>query len=112
MVLGTRAGNDSQEIRDAFVERLDDPGADTAGEAAVALSIWRDPRVLPMLKRVLATPDVGNLYVEAAAELGDPELLPLLRKLKTDGWQDHDEPRPYVLDQALEACAPCPEPLI
>ncbi|MGJ6962794.1 HEAT repeat domain-containing protein [Streptosporangium sp. G11] len=104
MALGSRGDNDSPEIRDAFVERLQDPEADTAGEAAVALAVRRDLRILPTLKRVLATPNVGNLYVEAAAELGDPQLLPLLQKLKADGWQD-DEPRPHVLDQALNACA-------
>ncbi|WP_084259732.1 HEAT repeat domain-containing protein [Microtetraspora malaysiensis] len=108
MKLGSRAENDTKEIRDAFVERLDDPGANTAGEAAVALAIRHDPRVLPTLKRVLATPDVGNLYVEAAAELGDPELLPLLERLKTDGWPDDDEPRHQALDQALQACASRP----
>ncbi|MFF4416706.1 HEAT repeat domain-containing protein [Streptosporangium sp. NPDC001559] len=111
MTLGARAENDTEEIRDAFAERLDDPGEDTAGEAAVALAIRRDPRILPVLKRVLATPDVGNLYVEAAAELGDPELLPLLEKLRTDGWQGDGEPRPQVLDQALQACTSPPASL-
>ncbi|MEU8205074.1 HEAT repeat domain-containing protein [Streptosporangium sp. NPDC049046] len=111
MMLGSRAENDAQEIRDAFVERLNDPGENTAGEAAIALAIRRDPRILPTLKRMLALPDVGNLYVEAAAELGDPDLLPLLQKLKADGWQDDNEPRPQVLDQALQACASRPTSL-
>ncbi|MET8340247.1 HEAT repeat domain-containing protein [Streptosporangium canum] len=104
MALGSREDNDSPEIRDAFIERLKDPEADTAGEAAVALAMRHDDRILPTLKRVLATPSVGNLYVEAAAGLGDPQLLPLLQKLKAGGWQE-DEPRPHVLDQALDACA-------
>lgn len=109
MALGIRE-NDTQEIRDAFVERLEDSEADTAGEAAVALAIRHDARILPVLKRALAAAGVGNLYVEAAAELGDPQLLPLLRKLEVEGWQD-DEPRPEVLDQALRACAPRTPPL-
>ncbi|MFI9594545.1 HEAT repeat domain-containing protein [Nonomuraea sp. NPDC052265] len=107
MMLGSRSENDTPEIRDAFVERLEDTEEDTAGEAAVALAIRHDARILPVLKRVLATPSVGNLYVEAAAELSDPQLLPLLQKLKAEGWQN-DEPRPRVLDQALEACTPHP----
>ncbi|MEU1880241.1 HEAT repeat domain-containing protein [Streptosporangium sp. NPDC020072] len=108
MTLGGRTENDTEEIRDAFAERLNDPGEDTAGEAAAALAIRRDPRILPVLKRALATPDVGNLYVEAAAELGDPGLLPLLERLRADGWQNDGEPRPQVLDQALQACTSPP----
>ncbi len=110
MALGGCEENDTQEIRDAFFVRLEDQGADTAGEAAVALAKRHDARLLPVLKRRLAAPDVGNLYVEAAAALGDPQLLPLLRKLKADGWQD-DEPRPQLLDEALEACAPRTPPI-
>jgi hypothetical protein len=89
---------------------LEDLEADTAGEAAVALAIRHDARILPTLKRVLAAAGVGDLYVEAAAELGDPQLLPLLQKLRADGWQN-DEPRPYILDQALEACTSRRSPL-
>jgi HEAT repeat protein len=104
MILGAREHNDTQEIRDAFADRLDDEGDDVAGEAAVALASRRDPRVLPVLEKMLADPMVGNLYVEAAACLGDARLLPLLRTLKDGGWQD-DEPDPEILDKALEACS-------
>ena len=34
MMLGSREENDSQEMRDAFVERLEDLRADTAAETA------------------------------------------------------------------------------
>ncbi|MEU4409749.1 HEAT repeat domain-containing protein [Streptosporangium sp. NPDC023963] len=103
MRLGHHGKNDTPEIRDAFVERLDDPEEDTAGEAAVALAIRRDARIVPVLERVLATADVGNLYVQAAGELTDPRLLPLLRKLKADGWRDHTD-SDIDLDYALEYC--------
>ncbi|MFI6927776.1 HEAT repeat domain-containing protein [Nonomuraea spiralis] len=107
MALATRPENDSAEIRDALIERLDDtsaPEADTAGEAALGLALRHDERVLPVLIRELSMPDVGNLYVEAAAELGDARLWPLLIKLKVTDWQE-DDPRPYLLDQALASCS-------
>ncbi|MER6949439.1 HEAT repeat domain-containing protein [Nonomuraea sp. NPDC000554] len=88
-----------------------DPDSDVRWQVARGIPIVVDPlpddpvRVLPVLERVLADPDVGDLYVEAAAASGDPRLLPLLRKLKADGWQD-DEPWPELLDQALKSCTP------
>ncbi|MGK5557716.1 HEAT repeat domain-containing protein [Actinomadura kijaniata] len=104
MVLGARS-NDSLPIRDAFAARLhdDEPEADIAGEAAVALARRKDPRVLPVLLEQLADPHVGNLYVEAAEELANPALLPLLHQLKTGGWQA-DDSRPQALDAAIRAC--------
>ncbi|MEO5873517.1 MAG: HEAT repeat domain-containing protein [Streptosporangiaceae bacterium] len=104
MTLGAREHNDTEEIRDAFFGLLEDDGDDVAGEAAVALAARRDARVLPVLEQALADPLVGNLYVEAAACLGDSRLLPLLHALKAGGWQD-DEPAPEILDEAIEACA-------
>jgi hypothetical protein len=52
----------------------------------------------------LADPDIGNLYVEAAAELGDPRLLPMLDALKAADWQEYD-PIPSTLDDAIAACS-------
>jgi hypothetical protein len=61
-------------------------------------------RVYPVLADELADPDIGNLYVEAAAELGDPRLLPMLDALKAAGWQEYD-PIPSTLDDAIAACS-------
>ena len=52
----------------------------------------------------LEDPNVGNLYVEAAAYLADEQLVPVLQALKAVGWEKKDEPRPYLLVQAIEAC--------
>ncbi|WP_066366267.1 HEAT repeat domain-containing protein [Herbidospora mongoliensis] len=98
--LAYSGGTDSPEIRDAFLERLDDPEGDTAAEAAFGLAKRRDVRVMPVLMRELADPDVGSLYVDAAEEMGDPRLLPLLRRLSSEGWSHED------LAAAIEACAP------
>ncbi|MEU8271873.1 hypothetical protein AB0B89_32550 [Sphaerisporangium sp. NPDC049002] len=67
----------------------------------MALALRHDPRVLPVLKEKLADLDVGNLYLEAAQELGDPQFLPLLRQLKDRGW-GVETGDAFYLDSALE----------
>src|SRR5262249_36850135 len=101
--VGTQLDVDTPAVRAALVDRLDDDGADPAGEAAVGLARRHDQRVYPVLAAQLADPDIGNLYVEAAVELGDSGLLPQLEALKSAGWQDHD-PIPSTLDRAIAAC--------
>ncbi|MGE0818354.1 MAG: HEAT repeat domain-containing protein [Dehalococcoidia bacterium] len=101
--LGVNRDVDGPALRDALFERLDDNGAGTSGEAAVALARRGDRRVLPALTRHLAHEDVGNLWVEAAAELGEPTLLPALLSLRDAGWAQ-DDARPQVLEDAIRAC--------
>jgi hypothetical protein len=102
--VGVQLDVDTPAIRDALVRHLRETEADTAGEAAVGLARRKDARVFDVLIERLGDFEVGNLYVEAAAALGDPRLLPLLHRLKTSGWQD-DEPRPGVLDDAIAQCS-------
>lgn len=94
--LGTRE-NDTPELRDALARLLFDADHDTAAEAAYALARRKDPRVLPVLERVLGQGEVGRLYFEAAAALADPALLPTLTRLRAHS-PDPD------LDRAIEAC--------
>jgi len=102
--LGVQRDVDTPQMRDALYGLLSDPEEDTAGEAAVGLARRKDPRLLDPLQARLSGTDVGNLWVEAAAELGDRRLLPVLLQLKASGWQN-DEPRPSVLDDAIERCS-------
>jgi len=102
--LGVQREVDTEEIRAALRTRLQDDEADTAGEAAVALAKRGDSAVAPVILERLGTPDVGNLWLEAAAELGDPVLLPRLRDLERQGWQI-DDPRPELLGDAIAACS-------
>ncbi|MGI8331340.1 HEAT repeat domain-containing protein [Actinomadura scrupuli] len=102
--LGVQRDVDTSQVRNALLSRLSDDEADTPGEAAVALARRGDPRVFDPLLERFSDPDVGNLWVEAAAELGDSRLLPALLHLKSSGWQDGD-PRPGVLDEAIERCS-------
>ncbi len=105
--LGVQLDVDSPEIRDALASLLydDDEETDTAGEALVGLARRGDPRAIPRLMELLADPRTGNLIVEAAGETADPRLLPLLLALKQQGWEQDDEPRPEVLDEAIARCA-------
>ncbi len=104
--LGAMLDVDSPRIRDALARHCyDDDGSDTAGEALVGLARRGDPRAIPRLMELLADPRTGNLIVEAAGETADPRLLPLLLALKQQGWEQDDEPRPEVLDEAIARCA-------
>jgi HEAT repeat protein len=101
--LGSQLDVDSELVRDALAARLTDEEGDTAGEALLGLARRRDQRALaPLLAWLVDEP--GNLIVEAAAELGAIEALPALLRLQHAGWQQ-DDPRPYVLDDAIQACS-------
>lgn len=104
--LGVQRDVDTPQVRDALLARIADADdeADTPGEAAVGLARRGDLRVFEPLLGRLSGPDVGNLWVEAAAELGEARLLPALLELKSSGWQD-DDPRPGVLDDAIARCS-------
>ncbi len=103
--LGVLLDVDSPAVRSVLRARVDDPEGDTAGEAIVALARRRDREVASVIAGLLEDPMVGNLIVEAAAELADPAFLPALRRLKAAGWELGD-PRPDWLDLAITACQP------
>jgi HEAT repeat protein len=105
--LGLLDETDSPEIRQALLELLNDPEGDTAGEAAVALALRHDPRVLPVVLAELAHDDVGNLWVEAAGALADPRLLPALLRLQAHDWARHD-PLGHLLAEAIDRVSPRP----
>jgi hypothetical protein len=102
--LGVQMDIDTADVRDALARMLTDVGGDTAGEAALGLARRHDPRALDVLLTELADANVGNLYVEGAAYLADERLVPVLKALKEQGWESNNEPRPYLLDEAIEAC--------
>jgi len=85
------------------MDRVEDPGGDTAGEALVGLAARRDGRIFNRLNELLGDPNVGNLVVEAAAKLADVRLLPALYQLRDEGWTD-DDPRGHWLRDAIVAC--------
>jgi len=101
--VGSLLDVDGEAIRSALTRRLDDPDGDTAGEALVGLARRRDVRILDKVRALLDDISVGNLAVEAAGELADPNLVSSLQRLKDLQWAD-DDPRSWLLDEALSAC--------
>lgn len=95
---------DSEEIRNALAARLGDPDGATRVEAIKGLAVRKDKRALEPLKCELATAD-DEFEVDligAAEESGDPQLHPLLIKLRSVLPEDE---MPY-LERAIAACTP------
>ena len=107
--LGVLTADGGDDVRDALLAHLHDPGANTAGEALVGLARRGDRRIVEQLLVELAGPDVGNLTIEAACELGDPALLPALEHLARTGWAERDA-RGDLLVAAITACGGRPAP--
>jgi HEAT repeats len=99
--LGTLAVADSPAIRDALASRLTDGDFDTRGEALVGLARRLDQRVVLPLIRELGSDRVGQLAVEAAELIGDPQLLPALQKL-SEWWDVNSK----LVQRAIAACTP------
>jgi len=79
--LGSMTDVDGPALREALVQRLSELNGEIRGEALVGLARRKDPRVTEALKRELNRRPVIILAVEAAEELGDVALLPLLEVL-------------------------------
>lgn len=95
---------DTPALREALVQRLQDRDVEARGEALVGLARRKDGRVLDLLRRELAGPDVIVLTLEAAEALGDPSLLPLLVQLRNSPGTV-DSYFVQVLDAAITALA-------
>ncbi|MFE6049285.1 HEAT repeat domain-containing protein [Kitasatospora sp. NPDC056446] len=102
--LGLEAAGDSERIRGALLERVDDPDPDTAGEALLGLARRGDRRMLTALGAALDDSDPSDILIEAATESAAPELLPVLRRLRQRAMPDGDE-QTRELDEAILACS-------
>lgn len=80
--LGDVDTSDTPALRDALIRRLDDEDDEVRGEALLGLARRHDARVLKPLRRELADLRATTLALEAAEELNDPSLLPLLLALR------------------------------
>lgn len=82
--LGVLGDLDTEEIREAFVRRLEDPHVDTRLEAMVSLGKRKDPRVLPTLIHELEQPE------EAMKGMIEAACLMLDLAKEPDGWASRD----------------------
>ena len=107
--LGLQLDADTPAVRDALAAHLDDERGDTAAQAARALAQRGDERVLEVLQRRLAPVDEEALadledgWVEAAADLADARLLPVLQALRAR--PDLDAAVLEEVDTAIAACS-------
>jgi HEAT repeat protein len=91
---------DSPQIREALLARLNDSDFDTRSEAAVGLAKRKEERGIEPLVGYLKSDRVGELFVEAAEMYADARLKPALVALKK--WWDID---PDLLERAIAACS-------
>jgi HEAT repeat protein len=83
--LGSQIEADTPQIREALFARLFDSDEATRGEALVGLARRKDPRVIePLIEELERYPDAehGDYGLEAAEQLADARLLPVLTRLK------------------------------
>lgn len=104
--LGDMIETDTQAIRDALFQRVVDEKGDTdleaeiRGEALLGLAKRKDRRVINPLIKELSGDYVGKLPVEAAREIGDSSLYPVLIELK-EWWGMNSE----LLQEAIKNCS-------
>jgi HEAT repeat protein len=92
--------DDSEAVRAALWDRVDDPDYDTRCEALAGLARRHDPDVAGRVAAELESDTVGKLVVQAAADLANPAMLEPLQALRS--WWDVD---PELLARAIEASA-------
>lgn len=92
---------DTPEIRQAFLDRLDDPNATVRGQALLGLARRRVPGTLDAITREFERPEIHPDAVEAASEFGDPRGMQLLEKLRAR-FPDWDV-IPYEMERLRKA---------
>lgn len=103
--LGSMIEVDTPQIRDALFAVLDDPYRQVRGEAMTGLAVRHDPRVLPVLIRELEGEFHDTWCVEAAEAMADPQLLPLLVKMRVSLSPKNAAEFGRRFDDAIRACS-------
>jgi HEAT repeat protein len=101
--LGAQIDLDTPEIRAALLARVYDEDEVTRGEALVGLARRKDQRIIePLIEELERFHDseYGNYSVEAAEEIADACLLPVLTRLRQSAATDDAR-----LDEAIRRCA-------
>lgn len=91
---------DSPQLREALLERMQDTDFNTRSEAAIGLAKRKEPLGVNLLVECLKSDLVGELYVEAAETYADPRLKPALLSLRK-WWAVN----PELLERAIAACS-------
>ena len=104
--LGSLLDADTPAIRAALFARLADGDSDTRGEAMVGLARRHDHRIVEPLLNELEAGQFGSLLIEAAAEIGDSHLYPVLVRLREEWEGDKDGWLYQELEETLGKCQP------
>lgn len=104
--LGSQIDADTPAIRAALFARLTDEEGDTRGEAMVGLARRHDRGMVELLLNDLEAGWFGSLLIEAAAEIGDPCLYPILLRLREEWEGDKENWRYKELEEAIACCQP------
>jgi hypothetical protein len=99
-------GADNAAVRAALHRLLDEPDTDEAypaAEAAMGLALRGDATVAPVIAERLRRGG-GQLWLDAAATLAVPDLLPTLCALRGPG-DDEADPWVQALEKAIAACS-------
>lgn len=87
---------DTKEIREALFQRLADTDEIVRREALVGLALRKDERVVePLIKELLSIKELSydrstDLVLEAAREIDNPKIYPILIQLKQSCWENNN----------------------
>ncbi|CAN5467319.1 hypothetical protein BH10PLA2_BH10PLA2_14490 [soil metagenome] len=100
--IGRQIDVDTPQIRAALLERVVDEDEDTRGEALFGLARRKDQRIVEPLIQELNRCSVAKCHhsIDAAEELADPRLLPVLMNLKQS-----ELPGNTTFDDAIRRCS-------
>jgi HEAT repeat protein len=99
--LGSQIETDTAPIREALFARLSDADEIVRGEALVGLARRRDERAIePLIQELQRYPaeKIGDFAIEAAEEMADARLLPILTRLKQSSGSEK-------FDEAIRCCS-------
>jgi HEAT repeat protein len=74
--------DDTPEVWQAFLDRLEDPNATVRGQALLGIARRRVPGTLEAVAHEFERPEIHPDALEAVSELGDPRGMELLERLR------------------------------
>jgi hypothetical protein len=78
--IGTQSERDTERIREALWNRVDDQDITTRFEAIVGLAKRKDPKIKAIIERELLNDEFGTLIFDAIEALNDKDFIPFLQK--------------------------------
>ncbi|MFT5432039.1 MAG: HEAT repeat protein [Myxococcota bacterium] len=97
--LGVQSNADSDLIRNALRKAAHDENHEIRGEALTGLAKRADPDALKLISQELSAEEASLLAVEAAEELGHPDLVEPLKALRKEVPDEAE-----AIDRAIAAC--------